>query len=49
MRKPYRNGTLGLPFFSKLSLRTAMDRLNQLGVQVALELIAKPRADQIED
>ncbi len=49
MRKPYRNGTLGLPFFSKLSLRTAMDRLNQLGVRVALELIAKPGADQIED
>lgn len=45
MRKPYRDGALGLPFFSKLSLRTAVERLSQLGVRVVIELIAKPAAD----
>ena len=30
-----------LPFFSKVSLKTAVDRLNQLGIPVAIEIIEK--------
>jgi len=45
MRKPYRNGTLDLPFFSKVSLQAAVDRIEQLDIPVALEIIAKPAND----
>ncbi|VVP88420.1 hypothetical protein PS941_01440 [Pseudomonas fluorescens] len=46
MRKPYRNGDLDLPFFSKVSLQAAVDRIDQLDIPVALEIIAKPASDQ---
>ncbi|NIE77099.1 sporadically distributed protein, TIGR04141 family [Pantoea sp. Ap-967] len=46
MRKPYRNGDLDLPFFSKVSLQAAVDRIEQLDIPVALEIIAKPANDQ---
>ena len=42
MRKPYADGTLGLPFFSKVSLQAALERIAQFGIPVALELIEKP-------
>ncbi|MBF4210158.1 sporadically distributed protein, TIGR04141 family [Pseudomonas donghuensis] len=42
MRKPYRDGSLDLPFFSKVSLQAAVDRIDQLDIPVALEIIEKP-------
>lgn len=45
MRKPYRNGDLDLPFFSKVSLQATVDRIDQLDIPVALEIIAKPASD----
>jgi uncharacterized protein (TIGR04141 family) len=32
MRKPYADGTLGLPFFSKVSLQAAAERISQFGI-----------------
>lgn len=46
MRQPYADGTLGLPFFSKVSLQTAVSRIQQFGIPVALELIQKPASDK---
>ncbi|MGO6715024.1 DUF6119 family protein [Rhizobium ruizarguesonis] len=46
MRQPYADGTLGLPFFSKVSLQTAASRIEQFGIPVALELIQKPASDK---
>ncbi|WP_323614932.1 DUF6119 family protein [Pseudomonas putida] len=48
MRKPYRNGDLDLPFFSKVSLQAAVDRIEQLDIPVTLEIIAKPAHEQEE-
>lgn len=48
MRKPYRNGDLDLPFFSKVSLQAAVDRIEQLDIPVALEIIAKPANESDE-
>ncbi|WDM57718.1 TIGR04141 family sporadically distributed protein [Pseudomonas sp. NEEL19] len=48
MRKPYRNGDLDLPFFSKVSLQAAVDRIEQLDIPVALEIIAKPAHEHDE-
>ncbi|MCV6621846.1 MAG: TIGR04141 family sporadically distributed protein [Cellvibrionaceae bacterium] len=45
MRKPYRDGSLGIPFFSKVSLRTTAQRLEEFGIPYALELIQKPASD----
>ena len=45
MRKPYANGQLGLPFFSKVSLQAAAERIEQLNIPVAIELIEKPSSD----
>lgn len=45
MRKPYKDGSLGLPFFSKVSLQAAVKRLEEFGIPVALELIQKPASD----
>lgn len=41
MRKPYVDGSLGIPFFSKVSLQAAIERIRQFGFPVALELIEK--------
>jgi uncharacterized protein (TIGR04141 family) len=49
MRKPYRDGTLGLPFFSKVSLQAAAQRIEQFGIPVAIELIEKPASDEGDD
>jgi uncharacterized protein (TIGR04141 family) len=45
MRKPYADGTLGLPFFSKVSLQAAVERISQFGIPIAIELIKKPASD----
>lgn len=45
MRKPYANGDLGLPFFSKVSLQAAAERIGQFGIPIAIELIEKPASD----
>ncbi|MGG2399829.1 DUF6119 family protein [Pseudomonas sp. SH1-B] len=45
MRKPYKDGSLDLPFFSKVSLQAAADRLEQLDIPIALEIIAKPAGE----
>ncbi|MGY0557639.1 DUF6119 family protein [Lysobacter sp. A421] len=45
MRKPYVDGTLGLPFFSKVSLQAAVERIQQFGIPVEVELIEKPASD----
>lgn len=43
MREPLKAGRLDLPFFSKVSLRTAAKRIQALGYPVALNLIRKER------
>lgn len=48
MRKPYADGTLGLPFFSKVSLQAAVERIQQFGIPVALELVEKPASDRAD-
>lgn len=45
MRKPYADGTIGLPFFSKVSLQAAVERIKQFGFPLAIELIQKPASD----
>lgn len=49
MRKPYADGTLGLPFFSKVSLQAAVERIQQFGIPVEIELIEKPASDSASD
>lgn len=44
MRQPYADGTTGLPFFSKVSLRSAVERLRLHDFNVAIELIEKPKS-----
>lgn len=46
MRKPYANGSLGLPFFSKVSFQAAAERIRQFGIPIAIELIEKPASDE---
>lgn len=46
MRKPYADGTLGLPFFSKVSLQAAVERIGQFGIPISIELIQKPASDE---
>jgi len=41
----YADGTLGLPFFSKVSLQAAAERIAQFGIPLSIELIAKPASD----
>lgn len=45
MRPRYADGNLGLPFFSKVSLQAAVERLKQFGIPVAIELIEKIAPD----
>jgi len=45
MRKPYADGSLGIPFFSKVSLQASIEKIRQFGFPVALELIEKPKGD----
>ena len=51
MRKPFKNvkRDLDLPFFSKVSLQAAVERLNQLGIPVAIEFIEKPDPDKRDE
>ncbi|RWD34907.1 MAG: sporadically distributed protein, TIGR04141 family [Mesorhizobium sp.] len=49
MRKPYADGSLGLPFFSKVSFQTAAVRIQQFGIPVAIELIEKPASDAADE
>lgn len=49
MRKPYADGSLGLPFFSKVSLQAAAERIGQFGIPLAVELIEKPASDADQD
>lgn len=49
MRKPYADGTIGLPFFSKVSLQAAAERIAQFGIPLAIELIEKPASDDVAD
>jgi len=42
MRKPYADGSFDIPFFSKVSLQAACERLEQFNIGVALEIIPKP-------
>ena len=49
MRKPYADGTVGLPFFSKVSLQASVERITQFGFPVAIELIEKPASDAAID
>lgn len=49
MRKPYADGTLGLPFFSKVSLQAAVERIEQFGIRVEIELIEKPASDSADN
>jgi uncharacterized protein (TIGR04141 family) len=49
MRKPYADGSVGLPFFSKVSLQASVQRIMQFGLPVAIELIEKPASDAATD
>ena len=42
MRKRYRDGSIGLPFFSKVSLQSEVEKIRSFGIRVAIELIEKP-------
>lgn len=41
MRKPYASGEVGLPFFSKVSLRNVVRRLDAMGYKTAVNVIKK--------
>ncbi|ANI34873.1 hypothetical protein AA098_15820 [Pseudomonas sp. JY-Q] len=41
MRPPYKGGSLGIPFFSKVSFMAACDRLRRTGMKIGKELIEK--------
>ena len=41
MRRPYRDGSIGMPFFSKVSLQAPVGYIRKLGIGVAIELIPK--------
>lgn len=41
MRKPYKDGTYGLPFFSKVTLRNSAKRLEDLGYKVSFSWVKK--------
>lgn len=45
MRKPYADGRLDIPFFSKVSFQAAAERIQQFGIPIAIELIEKPASD----
>ena len=49
MRKPYADGSIGLPFFSKVSLQAAVERIRQFGIPIAIELIEKPPSEAPAD
>lgn len=49
MRKPYADGSIDLPFFSKVSLQAAAERIGQFGIPIAIELIEKPASDGVDD
>jgi uncharacterized protein (TIGR04141 family) len=49
MRKPYADGSIDLPFFSKVSLQAAVERIAQFGIPVSIELIEKPASDEAVD
>lgn len=44
MREPLKDGSVNLPFFSMVSLKTAAERLQQLGYKVAINIIEKQHA-----
>ena len=44
MREPLKDGSLNIPFFSMVSLKTAAERLQQMGYKVAINLIEKRHA-----
>ena len=46
MRDAYANGTMDIPFFSKVSFQSAVDKLNKLNISVAIELIEKIKITQ---
>ena len=46
MRDAYTNGTIDIPFFSKVSFQSAIDKLNKLNISVAIELIEKTNTAQ---
>jgi uncharacterized protein (TIGR04141 family) len=46
MRSPYKkSGTLGIPFFSKISLRAVVDRIRLMGFNVEVHLVEKLGGD----
>ena len=49
MRDAYTNGTVDIPFFSKVSFQSAVDKLNKLNFSVAIELIEKIKTTQSYD
>lgn len=49
MRKPYADGSIDLPFFSKVSLQAAAERIGQFGIPIAIELIEKPASESAAD
>lgn len=44
MREPLKDGSVNLPFFSMVSLKTAAERLQQMGYKVAINIIEKRHA-----
>nr|WP_157500078.1 DUF6119 family protein [Lysobacter sp. Root983] len=49
MRKRYVSGGLDLPFFSKVSFQSTAEKIQKLGIKVAIELIEKPASESGED
>lgn len=46
MRRPYRDGSIGIPFFSKVSAQPSIQYIRKLGVSVGIELIPKETRDE---
>jgi hypothetical protein len=50
MRSPYKkSGTLGIPFFSKISLRAVVERIRLMGYNVEVHLMEKRASDTEEE
>ncbi|WP_170347502.1 DUF6119 family protein [Ruegeria atlantica] len=41
MRRPYADGTMSIPFFSKVSVHSSLEQLQNMGFKVAIDLVEK--------
>ena len=41
MRRPYADGSMSIPFFSKVSVHSSLEQLQNMGFKVAIDLVEK--------